>query len=438
MARKQFGSALDILGVVDPYGTRAGDAEGEMLITPELEACHPDSNQPRHVLSGDLREQLLDGASPADVLWEAWQRCLGENLYQTMRSHDLSPAEALARRREEGVLDLALQLTLEGLVELGDSIVRHGLRQPINVYDLGGRQYRIAEGERRWWAHVLLRDLLLRVEASTILARVQPLPDDELTVLARQQAENVHRRDLSAIARARAIARVREMVAVEVSGTSGSTNSQHPPVGQEVSGTGGSTNLGGRPRHLDAITVSQLDDLTGQRLAELTGRGMTGRTVRHYLALLSLPPEAQALAEAACLAERALRPIASLDNPVEQIRLVQALAAGEMAPTQVATEARRIKGACPACPERTRGKPAEGPKEAQVGGNSAVRTMARFRASLRFAAGDDLPDSTHLAAQIAQLPPKKRREMMNWARSYVSFLQAVVDAGEGFLTQDDP
>ena len=115
-----------------------------------------------------------------------------------------------------------------------------------------------------------------------------------------------------------------------------------------------------------------------------------------------------------------------------------ALAAGEMAPTQVATEARRIKGACPACPERTRGKPAEGPKEARVGGNSAVRTMARFRASLRFAAADDLPDPTCLATQIAQLPPKKRREMMNWARSYVSFLQAVVDAGEGFLTQDDP
>lgn len=425
MARKQFSSALDVLGVVDPYGTRVEGpegVEGEMLITPKLDACHPDPNQPRRVLPNDLREQLLAGASPADTLWAAWQQCLGEPLYQAMRSRDLSPTEALTKRREESVLDLALQLTLEGLVELAGSITRHGLRCPINVYDLGRGQYRIAEGERRWWAHVYLLNVLLHFEAATILARVQPLPDDELTVLARQQAENVHRRDLSAIARARAIARVRETVALEVSGTSGSTNSQHPPVGQEVSGAGGSTNVGGRPRHLDAITVSQLDDLTGQRLAELTGRGITGRTVRYYLALLTLPPKALALAEAACLGERALRPIVSLGHAAEQGRLVHALAAGEMTPTQVATEARRLKG--------------QG--EAQAKEGSATRTIARFRTSLRFAAADDLPKPVRLATQIAQLPPKKRQEMLDWARSYVSFLRAVLEAGEEFWAKDDP
>ena len=443
MARKQFGSALDILGVVDPYGTRTGDAEGEMLITPELEACHPDPNQPRHVLSGDLREQLLDGASPADVLWEAWQRCLGENLYQTMRSHDLSPAEALARRREEGVLDLALQLTLEGLVELGDSIVRHGLRQPINVYDLGGGRYRIAEGERRWWAHVLLRDLLLRVEASTVLARVQPLPDDELAVLARQQAENTHRADLSAVARARAIRRVREAVQdghrLGTASSQGIAGMQPASPRGDFSGTVSSQEtspLRGRP-HAE-IGEHDLDNLTGQRLAELTGKGISGRMVRRYLALLTLPPETKALAEAANLSEWALRPVVSLDDSETQLTLVQALATGEMTPAQVTAEVKRLRGACPACPDRTRGKPAEGPKGTQTEEDHAASAVARFRTSLRFAAADDLPDPTCLATQIAQLPPKKRREMMNWARSYVSFLQAVVDAGEGFLTQDDP
>jgi ParB-like chromosome segregation protein Spo0J len=420
VARKQFSDALDVLGVVDPYGADVEGVEGEMLITPELDACRPDPNQPRRLLPDDLRERLQAGEAPAEVLWEAWERCLGKGLYQAMRSRDLSPAEALVRRREEGVLDLALQLTLEGLVELADSIALHGLRQPINVYDRGEGRYRIAEGERRWWAHVYLLNVLLHFEASTILARVHPLPDDELSVLARQQAENVHRRDLSAVARARAITRVREALTLEVSGTTGSTNPQHFPTDQEVSGTDGSTNLGGRPRRLDAITVSQLDDVTGQRLAELSGRGMTGRTVRLYLALLTLPPEAQALAEAASLGERALRPVVSLEDVKEQIRLVHALAAGEMTPTQAASEAKRIRSR-----KETRGEESD-----------TARALTRFRASLRFAA-DDLPEPAHLAAQIAQLSPQKRSQMLDYARRYLSLLQAILEAGEPLLAQDD-
>ena len=409
MTRKQFSSALDVLGVVDPYGARVEEAAGEMLITPDLEACHPDPNQPRHVLPDHLRKWLLGGASPTEVLWEAWRWCLGEDLYQAMRAHDLSPVEALARRREEVVLDLALQLTLEGLVELADSIVRHGLRSPINVYDLSGGRYRIAEGERRWWAHVVLRDVLLRVEAATILARVQPLPGDELAVLARQQAENAHRRDLSAIARSRAIVRVRETVKDEISGTDGSWGTEQQAGEGSFSGTGGSCE-GAERRH---PTENELDDLTGQRLAELTGKGIGGRMVRRYVALLSLPPEARALAEAAGLAERALRPIVSLDDAAEQVRLIHALAAGEMTPAQAATEAKHLKE----------------PKLVQEKDIAAI-AIARFRASLRFAASGDLPDPVGLADRIARLPPKKRNETLDWTRRYVSFLQAVLEAGE--------
>jgi len=417
MTKKQFGSALDVLGVVDPYGTKAEGAEGEMLITPELEACHPDPHQPRHVLPDDLRERLVAGAAPADVLWEAWQRCLGEALYQALRAHDLSPTEALVKRREEGVLDLALQLTLEGLAELADSLTRHGLRQPINVYDLGGGQYRIAEGERRWWACVYLRHVLLRYEASTILARVQPLPGDALAVLARQQAENVHRQDLSAIARARAIARVRETVQGALSGTGGAWEMEQETGAAPAPGTTGSWEANpasGRP------TENELDDLTGRRLAELTGRGIGGRMVRHYLALLSLPPEAQALAEAAGLAERALRPVVSLESPAEQVRLVYALAAGEMTPAQAAAEVKRLKG----------------PGKTQDERRQAARTMARFRTSLRFAATPDLPDPTHLAADIAQLPPNKRTETLTWLRRYLSLLQSILQAGVNSFDTD--
>ncbi len=170
MARKSFRGALGVLSVVDPYGTKGQEPEGEVLITPGLEACRPDPEQPRQVLPPDLRDRLLGGASPAEVLDAAWERCLGEDLYAAMKSHALSPAEALERRREAGVLDLALQLTLEGLVELADSIARHGLRQPINVYDLGDGKYRIAEGERRWWAHVHLAHIVGRAEFGVIPA----------------------------------------------------------------------------------------------------------------------------------------------------------------------------------------------------------------------------------------------------------------------------
>ena len=144
--------------------------------------------------------------------------------------------------------------------------------------------------------------------------------------------------------------------------------------------------------------------------------------MRLYLALLSLPPEAQALAEAASLGERALRPIVSLDDAAEQIRLVRALAAGQMTPTQVATTAKRIKRQT-----ETQGKD-----------SGTSRALARFRTSLRFAASADLPEPDRLVAQIAQLPPKKRREVLGYARRYLSLLQAVLEAGEPLLAQDDP
>jgi len=387
-----------------------------MLITPNLDQLVPDPDQPRHVMPDDLRECLSAGDSPGEVLWEAWRRCLGEELYGTMRSHDLSPTEALAKRREDGPLDLALQLTLEGLVELANSIVRHGLRQPVNVYDMGGAKYRIAEGERRWWAHVYLRTVQLHYEAETILARVQPLPDGDLEVLARQHAENAHRADLSAIARARAIRQVREVVAADLAGTQGAQKISVPASPEDLSGAQGAQKIPlSRGRPPLEITKHALDEYTGRRLTELTGRGLAGRTVRQYLALLTLPPDALVLAEAAGLSEKALRPIVSLDDPVEQIRLVHALAAGEMSPAQVVAEVKRFK-------QKGRGEKSNG-----------VRTLTRFRSSLRFIAADDLPDPVALAAEAARWSPKKRSEMLNCAHRYAAFLRTFLQEAEKCL-----
>lgn len=378
-----------------------------MLVTPKLDQLVPDPNQPRHVVPDDLRERLLAGDPPGEVLWEAWRRCLGEELYGTMRSHDLSPAEALAKRREEGPLDLALQLTLEGLVELADSIVRHGLRQPINVYDMGGGKYRVAEGERRWWAHVYLYTVRLHYEAETILARVQPLPDGDLEVLARQHAENAYRADLSAVARARAIRQVREAVEKPL-GTQGSWETTDTAADEGPLGTQGSWEQDASTP-LPPRNSNTLDDLTGQQLVKLTGKGMSGRMVRNYLALLTLLPGTQALAEAAGLSEKALRPIVSLDDSAEQIRLVHALASGEMTPAQVAADVKRLK------------------QKGRQEKSSVAHTLTRFRSSLRFAATDDLPGPAVLAAEAAQWSPKKQSEMLDWARRYAAFLNAFLE-----------
>jgi hypothetical protein len=132
--------------------------------------------------------------------------------------------------------------------------------------------------------------------------------------------------------------------------------------------------------------------------------------VRYYLALLSLPPQAQALAEAAGLAERALRPIATLDDPDRQIRLVHALAAGEMTPTQAAAEVKACK------------VPGKQPIEDHL-----ARSVAGLRTSLRFAAGD-LPEPARVATRAAQLPPKKRAEIVAQARRYAAFLNAFLAA----------
>jgi hypothetical protein len=408
MTKKRFSGALDVLGVVDPYGATGEQTGGEALVTLELDACRPDPDQPRHVLPGDLRERVLAGAPPAEVLWEAWERCLGTDLYSALRSHEISPAEALMKRREEGALDLALQLTLEGLVDLAGSIARHGLRHPLNVYDLSKGRYRLAEGERRWWAHVLLRDALLRVEASTVPAHVRLSPTGD--ALVRRQAEDAHRRDLPAIARARAVARLREAVAEELSGTTGSCEGGGADRGNAPGTIGSWDDAAAR-----APGENDLDDLTGRRLVEWTGKGVSGRMIRYYLALLSLPPAARDLAEAAALGERALRPIVSLDDPAEQARLVHALAAGEMTPAQVRREARRL-----------------GEKHVE---SHPARALVRLRAGLHYAR--DLHDPALMAARIARLPPKKRDELLDLACRYAAFLQAVLEAVEGRFGQDD-
>jgi ParB-like chromosome segregation protein Spo0J len=240
-------------------------------------------------------------------------------------------------------------------------------------------------------------------------------------VLARQWAENAHRADLAAVAQARAIAQLRAAVVDSLSGTQGSRKPDERPGDAGISGTQGSRKRG-RPRKTKAATVTEIDELTGQRMAELTmqQKGMTGRQVRNYLSLLTLPPEAQALAEAARISEKALRPLTSLRGKKAQVDLVRSLATGEMTPSQVKAEADRLKS-------KLRKKAREETRE----GDGGARAYTRF-VSLPFAAGE-LPDPVEVAEQVARLPERKRAHVLESARRYVSFLQGVFEAVETLL-----
>jgi len=76
------------------------------------------------------------------------------------------------------------------LVELADSILRHGLQQPIVVRPIEGERFELIIGERRWRAAQL-------AGLGTILARVVTTEDLEAQELA--LVENVCRQDLDAI-----------------------------------------------------------------------------------------------------------------------------------------------------------------------------------------------------------------------------------------------
>lgn len=122
-----------------------------------------------------------------------------------LRSAGITPESILAHRR--GEIDLADPANLErchhfeALNELAQSIKRHKLIHPIGVYrDDGGttESYIIAEGERRFLAHLLLGEADIR-------AIVQPMPAQRKDRKARQLVENIVREDLSTAERVHAL-----------------------------------------------------------------------------------------------------------------------------------------------------------------------------------------------------------------------------------------
>lgn len=80
-----------------------------------------------------------------------------------------------------------------GLTELKESILRHGLLQPITVYPIGKNEYRILLGQRRYLAWKDLRERL----GNFIPAIVVDPPKDHAEGVAISAIENLQRRDLT-------------------------------------------------------------------------------------------------------------------------------------------------------------------------------------------------------------------------------------------------
>lgn len=217
----------------------------------------PDPAQPRQLLPPDLAERLLLGASPIEIL---------------------------AQLRVRAERDKWTRERLTELDALAYSISTDGLMNPIRVLPDSDEQYRIEEGERRWWAHQILVQQG-KEQFQNITAFVVEPDGTSSGLLRRRVAENVLRSDFTAIELARAMAkRMQEIIAVE-----------------------------------PGIKQGEVERRVGKE------NGMSDRRVRQFVALLALSDEAQELAQQARLTENALRPIGRIKDTARQLGAVREL-----------------------------------------------------------------------------------------------------------------
>jgi ParB/RepB/Spo0J family partition protein len=187
-------------------------------------------------------------------------------------------SDILASLRARAERNKGIRERVQELDALADSIATDGLYQPIRVIQQSDESYRIEQGERRWWAHHVLLgrgDERFRIIPAFVL-KVDAANEG---VLRRQVSENVHRSNFTAMELARAMSdRMAEIASLEP----------------------------GLPRR-------EIERRVGKE------NGMSDRRVRQFVALLSLAPSVQELAQEARLGEGALRPLAKIKEPDRQM-----------------------------------------------------------------------------------------------------------------------
>lgn len=147
----------------------------------QISAVRPDRYQARHVLPRTLREPFFEGELDWQAVAKKWI--------------DLARKDNLVRNE------------LDELMQLGRSLDQDGQIKPITGHfiknDKGEQVFLILTGERRFWATVIRSVMAGDEEEPHVLALV----DDDPTV-RKQILENITHKPLTAIGKARAIARI--------------------------------------------------------------------------------------------------------------------------------------------------------------------------------------------------------------------------------------
>lgn len=173
------------------------------------------------------------------------------------------------------------------IAALADSIAAQGLLQPIGVIHMWGDTYRVVFGHRRLEAAKRLG--LERIPC--LLLETNP---DELYIP--QLVENLQRLDLNDLEKAEAMARLRQRL----------------------------------EREQPHLSAGELDDLVGRQI------GLSGRTVRRYLALLELSPEIQSLIRQGELSVTQAQHLLRIPNPVTREEVAREAAEASLSAAQIA------------------------------------------------------------------------------------------------------
>jgi len=211
------------------------------------------------------------------------RRLLPLDLQKSLASGE-SPFDILDLLRKRSEHNRWLREKLAELDALAHSIGEDGLMNPIRVIADSDGRFRIEEGERRWWAHHL-QVQQGKEQFQTIRAFVVEPTSIAPGLLRRRVAENVLRSDFTAIELARAMAsRIQEIIDAE-----------------------------------PGIKRNEAERRVGKE------NGMSDRRVRQFVALLTLSPEAQELAQQARLTENSLRRIVGIRDAEKQLEAVRDL-----------------------------------------------------------------------------------------------------------------
>lgn len=157
---------------------------------------------------------------------------------------------------------------------LAATIAEQGLLQPLGVAPLSQGRYRVIYGNRR-------REAALKLGLEKVPCIL--LDEDDPQTFIQQLTENVQRQDLNDLEKARAFARLREV-------------------------------LGGGASRAE----QELDEATGRTV------GLSARTVRRYLGLLELPEEIHALLRSGELTVTQAQHLRRVPNRRTQLELAQA------------------------------------------------------------------------------------------------------------------